>query len=69
MHHGRGVVPVPWHVVANSFLNIKFRAKGREEQQEPRTAIWIEEYHKRSSPTRCGKGPDGQRPRDSADHQ
>ena len=46
-----GSYQLPWQVVANSFLNIKF--PGQEEQKISKsrgTAIWIEEYLKNFDP-------------------
>jgi len=46
-----GTFQLPWQVVANSFLNIKF--PGQEEQKISKsrgTAIWIEEYLKMFEP-------------------
>ncbi|MDM8008563.1 MAG: methionine--tRNA ligase [Phycisphaerae bacterium] len=42
-----GSYQLPWQVVANSFLNIKFPGKEEEKISKSRgTAIWIEEYLK-----------------------
>jgi len=51
MLQAEGSYQLPWQVVANSFLNIKF--PGAEEQKISKsrgTAIWIEEYLKRFAP-------------------
>ena len=51
MLQAEGSYQLPWQVVANSFLNIKF--PGAEEQKVSKsrgTAIWIEEYLKQFAP-------------------
>ena len=51
MLQAEGSYQLPWQVVANSFLNIKF--PGAEEQKISKsrgTAIWIEEYLERFAP-------------------
>ncbi|MGQ9652299.1 MAG: methionine--tRNA ligase [Phycisphaerae bacterium] len=46
-----GSYQLPWQVVANSFLNIKFPGKEEEKISKSRgTAIWIEEYLKMFEP-------------------
>ena len=46
-----GSYQLPWQVVANSFLNIKFPGKEEEKISKSRgTAIWIEEYLKTFDP-------------------
>jgi len=46
-----GSYQLPWQVVANSFLNIKFPGKDEEKISKSRgTAIWIEEYLKTFDP-------------------
>jgi methionyl-tRNA synthetase len=46
-----GTYQLPWQVVVNSFLNIKFPGKEEEKISKSRgTAIWIEEYLKSFDP-------------------
>ncbi len=46
-----GSYQLPWQVVANAFLNIKFPGKDQEKISKSRgTAIWIEEYLKTFEP-------------------
>jgi len=46
-----GSYQLPWQVVANSFLNIKFHGGDEQKMSKSRgTAIWIEEYSKRFAP-------------------
>ncbi len=46
-----GTYQLPWQVVANAFLNIKFPGKEEEKISKSRgTAIWIEEYLKTFDP-------------------
>src|SRR5690606_9551059 len=46
-----GTYQLPWQVVANSFLNIKFPGKEEEKISKSRgTAVWIEDYLKTFDP-------------------
>ncbi len=51
MMMAEGSYQLPWQVVANSFLNIRFPGKDEEKISKSRgTAIWIEEYLKMCDP-------------------
>ncbi len=51
MMMAEGSYQLPWQVVANAFLNIKFPGKEEEKISKSRgTAIWIEEYLKTFDP-------------------